>query len=63
MSAIIYPIPTHWAWGPDGWLGARGFRYRYYNSCRFPLFTTDMLNVHVSVMNDIGVSRGNVNLT
>ena len=26
MSAVIYPIPTHWAWGPQGWLGVRGFR-------------------------------------
>ena len=42
MSAIIYPIPTHWAWGPDGWLGARGFRDGHYNTYIFPLLTTDI---------------------
>lgn len=26
MSSVIYPIPTHWFWGPEGWLGDRGVR-------------------------------------
>lgn len=25
VSGFIYPIIGHWAWGPDGWLVARGF--------------------------------------
>jgi ammonium transporter, Amt family len=26
VTGIIYPIVGHWAWGPDGWLAALGFR-------------------------------------
>jgi ammonium transporter, Amt family len=26
VSGFIYPIIGHWAWGPDGWLAAAGFR-------------------------------------
>src|SRR6187455_2655178 len=26
VSGFIYPILGHWAWGPDGWLAAMGFR-------------------------------------
>ncbi|ACY15807.1 ammonium transporter [Haliangium ochraceum] len=25
LTAVIYPVVGHWAWGPDGWLGASGF--------------------------------------
>lgn len=25
LTAVIYPIVGHWAWGPEGWLGALGF--------------------------------------
>lgn len=25
ISLLIYPIETHWVWGPDGWLAGLGF--------------------------------------
>ena len=25
VTGVIYPIQTHWAWGPDGWLGSNGY--------------------------------------
>ncbi|WP_428263075.1 ammonium transporter [Haliangium sp.] len=25
LTAVIYPIVGHWAWGPNGWLAERGF--------------------------------------
>ena len=26
VTAIVYPISTHWCWAKDGWLKVRGFR-------------------------------------
>ena len=25
LTAIVYPISTHWCWGDGGWLSSRGF--------------------------------------
>ena len=25
LTAIVYPISTHWCWGDGGWLNSRGF--------------------------------------
>jgi len=25
VTGIIYPLPAHWCWAPDGWLAKNGY--------------------------------------